>query len=132
MNTFVWRDEYKIGHEIVDSQHQGLFDIANQLMAAEDASQLTTVAMSLYRYIREHFQLEEKIMKQANYSRYAEHIAAHEVLLDRMVALSGKIHDGSCQKQDISDFMQDWVLTHILEMDLAFQNQLKPHDTPPA
>lgn len=125
MDKFVWREDYKIGHETVDSQHQRLFELANQMIAAEDTKQLIELAMNLYNYIRKHFQLEEALMKQANYSGYAEHVAAHEALLDGLIAISGKIHDGSCRKQDISDFMNDWVLSHILEQDMAMAKAVK-------
>lgn len=119
MKTFKWRDEYKIGDKTIDSQHQELFQLANRMIAAQEIKQLTELAMGLYQYIREHFQLEESLMKQANYPGYAIHVAAHEDLLKKLVALSSKIYDGSYTKKDISDFMKDWVLSHILEQDVA-------------
>jgi len=42
MNKFIWLDEYKIGDEIIDQQHEYLFDLANQIVDPDNDAQKNT------------------------------------------------------------------------------------------
>jgi len=63
MSEFTWLDEYKIGNETVDQQHEFLFELANRIVDDESSDQLTEHAMMLYRHVREHFRAEELLMQ---------------------------------------------------------------------
>jgi len=75
MTSFIWLDEYKIGDDTIDQQHQYLFDLANQIVDPFNDAQKTHLnVLSLYHYFREHFKAEESLMQQHHYSAYAEHV----------------------------------------------------------
>lgn len=125
MIEFVWLDTYKIGNDSVDQQHQYLFKLANQIVEAKDTESLREYAMLLYRHIREHFQAEEALMKQHGYPAYAEHVQAHNQMLDKLVEISDHIHQGKWQHDEVQQFMRGWVLVHILDVDSLLGNFLR-------
>ncbi len=67
INNFIWLDEYLIGNETIDQQHQYLFDLANLIVESKSTSILTKHIMSLFKYVREHFRDEEVLMKKMGY-----------------------------------------------------------------
>ena len=59
-NNFVWLNEYNIGHDTVDQQHQYLFNLANLIVNPYNDQQKTYHnVVALYQYVREHFRNEE-------------------------------------------------------------------------
>ncbi len=130
MSEFTWLDEYKIGHETIDNQHQFLFELANRIVEDSDTEALTEHAMLLYRHIREHFHAEETLMKQYGYPGYDEHVQAHNQMLDKLVEISNSIHDGTWNPNDVLTFMRGWVLVHIMEVDMVMGDFLRQHINP--
>jgi len=119
MSMFIWKDCYKIGHSMVDEQHQYLFDLANKVVEAKTKSDLTKCIMLLYKYIREHFRDEELLMRDVEYPHYQEHKQIHNMLLDKMNEISEKVGQDALAKDEIKEFMEDWLLDHILLKDGA-------------
>jgi len=133
MNKFIWLDEYKIGDEIIDQQHEYLFDLANQIVDPENDAQKTHLnVLALYHYFREHFKDEESLMKQYNYPDYEEHVKKHENLTKKLREINDGIVTGEISLQDVTEFMQNWVHGHILGEDLIlgqFLRQQKSKET---
>jgi hemerythrin len=127
MREFNWLESYKVGHSIVDQQHQNLFELANRLVDANKSETLTKYAMLLYRHVREHFQCEEELMKQVRYPGYLEHVQAHNELLNQLVIISDSIHNQNWKPENIKVFMRDWILVHILELDMLLGEYLRKH-----
>ena len=117
MANFSWNEEFRVGDEKIDSQHQYLFALANDLLESESKEALTGNAMLLFRYVREHFSHEEALMRKIDYPAYKEHAAQHEQLIDRLSAISADIGKDRWCEADLQSFMSDWVLTHILKVD---------------
>lgn len=130
MNEFIWHDDYQIGHPPVDQQHHHLFELANQIVAANDTDTLTEYTMLLYRHVREHFQCEESLMKQYGYPCYDEHVVAHNDMLDKLVTISGNLRNRNANNEEILVFMREWVLVHILKMDMILGDYLRHRGMP--
>jgi len=66
-----WGDTYKTGHETVDTQHQALFRMVNELhdaiIANKDQSVLFPTLERLAKYTVEHFKTEEALMTRISY-----------------------------------------------------------------
>jgi hypothetical protein len=54
-----WKDSFKLGDAEIDTQHQQLFALANEFLQASGKAELTLCAIQLYKYTREHFEVEE-------------------------------------------------------------------------
>jgi len=116
---FIWKECYEIGHSMVDKQHEYLFDLANNVVESKSKNELTKYIMLLYKYIREHFRDEEKLMKDVEYPGYQAHKLTHNMLLDRMNEISEKVAQDNLAEDEIKEFMEDWLLDHILLKDAA-------------
>jgi len=119
MSMFIWKSCYEIGHSMVDKQHQYLFDLANKVVEAKTKGELTKYIMLLYKYIREHFRDEELLMRDVEYPGYDAHKQIHNMLLDKMNDISEKVGQDTLAKDEIKEFMEDWLLDHILLKDGA-------------
>lgn len=125
MAIFSWKEDYRVGDALIDSQHQYLFALANDLVESKSKPQLTDNAMKLFRYVREHFDHEEAVMRRTGYPAYREHVAMHEDLINQLSAISRDINDDRWSVANLQQFMNDWVSVHIAEMDTKLVNSLQ-------
>lgn len=130
MSEFTWNDRYKTGHSTVDSQHQHIFGLANQIADAQNDAELTHLLMLLFRHTREHFKAEEDLMKQSSYPDYERHVAQHNQMLTRLTEISESVQKKQWNQNDIKTFISHWILIHILEEDMRladYLNRLNDH-----
>ncbi len=77
-----WTKDLETGVKEIDWQHQECIRLINALLdkqLAKGDDILTGKAFKFMKsYIREHFQLEEKLMKESRYEAFAEHKAFHD------------------------------------------------------
>jgi hemerythrin len=125
MSEFIWQDDYEIGHATVDAQHKQLFDLANKIVEAGNSEALTHLFALFYKHVREHFEAEERLMKRYRYPGYAQHVATHNQMLDKLNDISQTIYNKQWQLADIKLFVSQWVLVHILEEDKLLGEYLK-------
>ncbi|MDD1621698.1 MAG: bacteriohemerythrin [Methylococcaceae bacterium] len=128
MDMFTWQDHFKIGNVAVDTQHQHLFDLANQIVEATGTDELTRLVMLFCQHIREHFQAEESLMKLHRYPCYPVHVENHNLMLNRLIEISKTIQENRWNPADIDTFVSDWVLRHIQEVDMLLGEFLTQHD----
>jgi len=115
-----WRDAYKVGQVDIDRQHQHLFELTNALMEAEDLPTVRKLVMQLYKHTREHFELEEGLMRKLNFPGTAVHTGYHNHLLGRLNVISQEVSQGEVNKSSIEKLMTDWALKHIKYDDAQF------------
>lgn len=108
-----WKDSYKIGDAEIDVQHEELFRLINRFFEANDKPALTLCAMQLFKYTREHFEHEEKLMRRLNYPEFKAHIAWHNALISRLSSVSQSIANNTLNKAELEIFIRDWALHHI-------------------
>ena len=81
-----WTSEYSVGVTVLDSHHQKLFDIINDLFNlmdndANDKKIIDTLA-KLVEYTEYHFSEEEQVMAKMGYPQLAEHHKQHQDFTD--------------------------------------------------
>lgn len=124
MSEFIWQENYRLGESTIDSQHQNLFMLANNLIDAQnrDSDQAQNIVdrtqnlILLYRHGREHFQTEERFMKLHRYPDYQKHVDAHNSMLNNLVDFSTRIGKNAWRRQDMLKLLSDWI-DHILSED---------------
>lgn len=117
MAIFSWKADYCVGDATIDSQHQYLFALANEVVGSQNKAELVNHIMKLYRYVREHFSYEEALMRRIDYPSLQEHIAMHDVLMAQLTAISDAIGKDQWSMPDLQEFMNVWLLGHVLEVD---------------
>ena len=119
-----WKEAYKIGHADLDDQHQRLFELVSALTVASDLPSLRKALMQLYRHTREHFELEEALMRKVNFPDILAHTNDHNSLLTRLNAISQDVGQGKVDRAAISQLMADWALGHLGQDDALLANYI--------
>jgi hemerythrin-like metal-binding protein len=86
----------------------------NALDAANDVPSLRKVLMQLYKHTREHFELEEALMRKVRFPDTLAHTQSHNNLLARLNALSQDVGQGKVDKLAINKLMTDWAMGHVV------------------
>lgn len=124
MAIAVWNSRFETGITIIDSQHKALFDAVNKLADSfKDGTSKTAVKDSmdfLVKYTVEHFQTEEKVMKDMGYPKLTSHMAEHAQLVAKAGELQGKIAEGKPVTMEVSKFLAEWLKHHINEVDMGY------------
>jgi len=116
--SIAWSDSCKIGDPEVDQQHQYLFELTNEFIAADSLREMRSLIMLLYKHTREHFEQEEALMRRVDFPELAAHQELHNRLLRRLSDLSMDVGKGYMNKPAIVALMTDWATKHIPQDDL--------------
>jgi hemerythrin-like metal-binding protein len=76
--------------------------------------------MDLYKHTREHFELEEGMMRKLKFPGLEMHSNYHNSLLTRLNEVSQDVGHGQLNKPVIEKLMSDWALRHIPNDDALF------------
>lgn len=122
MPTVTWIDEYNINVEEIDLQHKRLLELVNNLHASVEAcidkDALKEMLIELVEFTREHFETEEKLMREHGYPQFKKHHKEHKVLLKHMNELVRMVSKGKSPTfYSDYDVSTDWALVHIAEQD---------------
>lgn len=120
-----WKDSFRCGNRLIDSQHQALFHVANELFEAvlsgRPSPEISTVISQLLADVSKHFQDEQKLLEIAGFAGLQEHIEEHSKLLTRGVELTSQFNTGSLTVGDVFQFLvHDVVMLHILGADREY------------
>lgn len=125
----IWSRGYECGNSSIDAQHQGLFEVGNDLIDAiysrRRQTDVTALINILLQHVKAHFASEEALLATWDHPLTEEHEKAHQHLLERAVRLRDKSIKGELSFPDVlSFFVKDLVLKHILEDDKKFFHQV--------
>lgn len=126
---FPWSPEYNIGIQTIDDQHRVLVNTLNRLAVAvskhEGGKVIAGIFDALMSYTRTHFNLEERLMRQAKYADLEAHIEEHHKLIGQLEMLFNK-HFGEEEPvySDLLDFMKIWLKEHIQGVDTRYSAAL--------
>lgn len=122
-----WSEDLRIGHPVIDSDHQRLIDIINEFLAnegkADDALVLNTTLKSLIKYSNEHFAREIQIQKESGYPQVTMHEAEHKVLLAQIKVLAKELfvdknrHADKKALEELKVLLRHWLIDHIKNFD---------------
>lgn len=116
-----WRNEFNLGIDSVDEQHQRLLDLINGLWDATvrglPAAQLLSHVAELERYTVYHFTDEEGAMRAAGYPRLDAHCKAHQGFVQRISDEKKRVLTEGNITLDLVRFLQEWLLNHIAVQD---------------
>ena len=119
-----WQTSYKIGDAAVDAMQEKLFALTNAFLASNDLTVLRSTIVSLCKQARAQFELEEALMRRVNFPGLQEHMAQHQMLLDRLIGRSMDVGKGYMNKPAIAALMQDWCERHVPEEDAQLRQFL--------
>jgi len=125
MASMVWKDEYSVGNELLDSQHRRLIELVDALGGDAD---LGEVLDGLRKYGSEHFRAEEALLETTNYPDLEKHRSYHDafrIWLDDVAEAHRSGGDLAPARGDIQSYLRVWLANHLLVYDKAFESYLK-------
>lgn len=125
----LWKDSFRSGNHLIDSQHQTLFEIANELidmvLALRSMETISSIVSRLIDEVSRHFLDEEQILSSANFPGLSEHVEAHRLLLEKARGMATDLTDGAATAGNVFQFLvHDMVLHHMLTCDQEFFAQI--------
>lgn len=121
-----WKDEYLIGIEEIDKQHEELFSITNRAydllkneFTLDKYDKIIAIINELKDYTVFHFKTEEEYMLKIKYKRYLSQKVAHDEFVQKINNVNLKELDIKQDKYlaDILEFIVEWISNHILVSD---------------
>lgn len=118
MALIQWGVDCYTGLPEVDRQHEELYALVNRLdgAKAERGVMLEQVLDDLSDYVRDHFALEEKLMRDAGVdaAHQDEHLSAHAVFVEQLGEFRRHSVAGSETAADeVLAFLTGWLKQHI-------------------
>lgn len=122
MPLLAWIDEYCIGNEEIDTQHEELFNMFNSLydtLSSESSDvDIYLVLDELINYADFHFTAEQQIMRDIGYKDIDNHIVEHNFFTNEVLKLSQKRDKSTAElTQETIVFLCRWLLRHVTEED---------------
>ena len=130
MEKIRWKDEYSLGLEIVDRQHQHMIEIVNKIIEqsglSDDSELVSETLTEMINYAREHFTDEEVLMQQYGYPDIELHKKQHDYFITTTAELAISFMDNQQTTGDeIAEFLILWLLNHILKSDMKYRDFFK-------
>jgi hemerythrin len=132
MKYLQWSDNFSVGVDSVDYEHQNLMDMINMIYAEledrRDISEITQTISDVHAEISAHFALEERIMREAGYEEFEAHKNDHEDLLDQIRTMMDAIENDPEPALDmLSEQLADWFSKHFATFDAQLHSKLGDH-----
>lgn len=121
--------DYLLGLELMDTQHQHLFQLMEDVQALlEDENllykdeELIEILQGLREYIQKHFRDEIELMESMDYPRLQLHLNAHEEFAQKVNSFEIDVEKISLRTQDkmiydLMEYLKEWLQIHILDCD---------------
>jgi len=119
-----WNEALKVGHSVIDRDHQRLVGLINALGEAMSSGQGSNVCGNvlneLVGYTKTHFATEEQLMSLHHYAAASAHRAEHAKLVQEVVDFQNRFNTGKATiSVALLHFLMEWLTHHILESDKA-------------
>jgi hemerythrin len=129
MALVTWTPKMSVGIAKLDKQHQGLFDIMNQLhegmLQGRGRDILGSAIANLSQYTKIHFGEEEALLRLHAYPQLGDHLKLHQRFRDKLAELDSQFKAGTAALAvSTLDFLRDWLSKHILGVDTQYKDFL--------
>ena len=131
-SQLVWKDEYNIGVDVIDKEHQRLFKIINKLFAFSNEEKKSQWACQEgIKYFKDHtvkhFAEEEKYMASINYEGLSTHRLLHRGFRkNTLPALEAELEQSKYSACSVNHFLgvcAGWLIGHTLTEDRAIDRK---------
>ncbi len=129
MALMKWDKTLSVENAMIDTQHQKLVSLINQLHEAMStgtgAKMVGTVMDELVAYTHQHFSNEEQMLRRANYPELTAHSNEHVRLTRQVVELQEGLKGGKVLTMDVMTFLMSWLSNHIMKVDKRYMPYLR-------
>ena len=130
MTFMPWRDDFSVGLDEVDVQHQWLFDATNRLHSemnqpSPNRAVIGTILEGLMDYTVNHFVMEEELFERYGYPQAQAHKALHDKFTASILSMLTGFENGVPIENELLEMLKDWLVEHIMKTDTAYVPFLK-------
>jgi hemerythrin len=124
-----WDEIYSVNNREIDSQHQTIIRLINELNDGAYENKRTgsieRILYELVKYTAFHFSFEEKLMVQFGYPDTKSHMSKHNYLIEELKKFMVKNgNENNLPANDLMIFLSDWLKTHIMGVDKKYSTFL--------
>ncbi len=120
-----WSDQYAVGIELIDHDHQKLVGLLNQVVSAANfhmgESYTRSIIAELIEYTRYHFEREENLMQENSYPGFDAHRKQHQAMIEQVEQFSRRIEQSpNCEDDvcmEVYHYLKSWLINHITHTD---------------
>ncbi len=132
MTYFKWSNDYELGVEEIDKQHQTWLGLLEQLYDAmsrgDGSAVIGKVLDNVLTYTKVHFSTEEKLMESHGYPGLADHKTLHKGFIARIDETKASYDSGSMVNPiAVANALKSWLLDHICTDDRLYVPYVKSH-----
>jgi hemerythrin len=124
-----WSERFSLNHELLDAQHQELFELANAAQRLDpnnaNKAELGRLFKEFYDYMGKHFKEEEAYMQSIDNPLYEKHKKFHESIIEGMTKILKEKKGVVELQKSIQMIAKKWLAEHILENDLQIEKWRK-------
>lgn len=123
---YEFKEDYRIGIESIDNEHRKLFEIADRAYETlmdefipDKYDYIVDILNELKEYAATHFKHEEEYMMSIHYKRLISQKASHDEFIEKISEYDLQALDDN-QKDailEILEFLNDWLVNHIMKSD---------------
>ena len=133
MHLIQWNEEMSVHNEEIDAQHKKLIFILNNLQVAvaerQNREVLSKIIEELLDYTQYHFSTEEKYLHLLEQKLAEKHKQEHDYFVGKIKEFKDGYKSGRLLLSlDILDFLNDWLVNHILGIDHAYAEVFKGNE----
>ena len=129
-----WKDEFKIGIPLIDTQHKQLFrfndELEESIQKGLKVSDISSLLIQIKQYIVRHFVMEEKYMQEIKYPSLDEQKEAHAAFTAKFQELQDMFNEEGMSGvlvDKIHNELIAWVTSHVTGMDQAIGDFYKSY-----
>jgi len=121
-----WRDQFSVGNDLIDADHQYLIEIINKAeksLQAHNATELTALINELAHYGKLHFDREERLARAVAYPKAEQLHLSHDALVESLGKFResvGEVWPPEATEQ-FTTFLRDWLIQHVIKEDLPMK-----------
>jgi hemerythrin-like metal-binding protein len=134
----MWKDEYRLGVETIDGQHQQLFEMVDNLLRVVDdcehedyKKECADAVNFLYGYTVKHFNFEEGYQASIGYKDIEAHKLQHKRFIITVENFAKKMTDTNYDMRVVKAFsgsLVAWLNYHVGETDQKIVGKSLSHD----
>ncbi len=128
MESIQWREKYNIGDKKIDSDHQKIVSLLQNLQLSNDTcldpDETNRIFSDLQEYAADHFSYEESVLEKIDFPFIASHKKDHAFFIKTLQSWQND-EAIDCKSQKISMFLTEWLFEHILHYDMKIKDYLK-------
>lgn len=122
MSILRWSPSLNLNIEVIDIQHQRMFELANVfyrgLYDGADQAVLIEKLKELIDYSITHFETEEELLIKANHPDLINHAKEHKQFIEELTALNARILAGDMViSVEVINFLRNSIINHIFVSD---------------